>query len=66
MQSAGTSSKCDLVYLAHGRPEFTAASLAALGENTNWERVGRMLIYTDGALMVTSIIFLCGKCLPPF
>ena len=56
MQSAGTSSKCDLVYLAHGRPEFTAASLAALGENTNWERVGRMLIYTDGALMRNGMV----------
>jgi hypothetical protein len=41
-------SKCDIVYLAKGRPEFTAASLAALARNTNWERVEFLWIYTDG------------------
>lgn len=40
--------KCDIVFLAHGRPEFTAASAAALEANTNWDRVTRLLVYTDG------------------
>jgi hypothetical protein len=41
-------SKCDIVYLAKGRPEFTAASLEALAANTNLDRVSRFLVYTDG------------------
>jgi len=41
-------SKCDIVYLAKGRPEFTAASLEALGSNTNWALVDKLHIYTDG------------------
>ena len=40
--------KCDIVFLAHGRPEFSAASLRALAINTNWDRVKRLWIYTDG------------------
>lgn len=38
----------DVIFLAHGREEFTAASLGALIENTNWRRA-RLVIYTDGA-----------------
>lgn len=40
--------KCDIVYLAKGRPEFTRASLAALAENTNWNRVRGLIVYSDG------------------
>lgn len=43
-----TASKCDIVYLAKGRPEFTAASWEALRANTNWDRVGALIVYTDG------------------
>jgi len=42
-------SKCDIVYLAKGRPEFTRASLVALAENTNWERVQALWVFTDGS-----------------
>lgn len=41
-------SKCDLIYLAHCRDEYTAASLAALARNTDWSLVRRFRIYTDG------------------
>ena len=37
----------DILYLAKGRPEFTAASLLALMRNTDW-RTARLNIYTDG------------------
>ncbi len=40
--------ECDIVFLAHGRPEFTAASWAALMKNTNWSLVSRLVTYTDG------------------
>lgn len=39
----------DLIYLAHGRPEFTEISLAALVNNTDWRLVNNFSIYTDGA-----------------
>lgn len=38
----------DILYLAHGRPEFTRASMDALRANTNWDLVSRVLIYDDG------------------
>lgn len=38
----------DLIYLAHGRREFTRASFRALVENTNWSLVRHLEIYTDG------------------
>lgn len=38
----------DLLYLAKGRPEFTAASLAALKTNTDWDCVRNAWIYLDG------------------
>ena len=37
------SSKCDIVFMAKGRPEFTAASMAALMDHTNWERVSSLV-----------------------
>lgn len=37
----------DILYVAKGRPEFTAASLRALLRNTDW-RTARLTIYTDG------------------
>ena len=48
MQSA-QQSKCDIVFLAKGRTEFTVASLQALQANTNWERVSKLYCYTDEA-----------------
>ena len=40
--------KCDIVFLAHGRPEFTEACADALLRNTNWSLVSRIVVYTDG------------------
>lgn len=48
-------SKCDIVYLAKGRPEFTALSLKALAANTNWERVDAFIVYTDGTEPTASV-----------
>jgi GT2 family glycosyltransferase len=39
----------DLIHLSHNRLEFTKASLAALQENTNWSKVGRLLLYDDNS-----------------
>lgn len=39
----------DVLYLAHGREEFTAASLAALDVNTTKKLVNEFRIYTDDA-----------------
>jgi hypothetical protein len=38
----------DLIFLAHGRPEFTSVSLLNLIKNTNWAMVEHFWIYTDG------------------
>lgn len=40
--------QCDLLFLAHSRPEFTRESVKALIANTNWERVSQVIVYTDG------------------
>ena len=39
----------DILYLAKGRPEFTAASLAALKANTDWSKVRAVWVFADGA-----------------
>lgn len=39
----------DLLYLTFNRLAFTQASCAALLANTNWNRVGRLIIYDDGS-----------------
>jgi hypothetical protein len=39
----------DLLYLSHNRLEFTKASLAALEANTDWDRVGQLLVYDDNS-----------------
>lgn len=41
----------DILYLAKGRPEFTAESLKALAENTDWTLVRHLIIATDGETM---------------
>jgi hypothetical protein len=38
----------DIVYLAKGRSEYTAASLQSLIENTNWGLVRNLVVYSDG------------------
>lgn len=38
----------DILYLAKGRPEFTAASFEALKCNTDWSKVRLLWVYTDG------------------
>ena len=38
----------DILYLAKGRPEFTAASFEALLKNTCWTEEVCLVIYTDG------------------
>ena len=38
----------DVVFLAHGRTEFTRASFAALVRNTDWALVRNLVVYTDG------------------
>jgi hypothetical protein len=43
----GNQVKPDILYLVHNRREFTEASLAALRDNTDWSRVGRLWIYSD-------------------
>lgn len=45
----------DIIYLAHGRPEFTAASIAALTANTDWERA-RLVVYTDGCALSANLM----------
>lgn len=40
--------RVDLVFLAGNRPGFTALSLQALFDNTNWGLVDRLIVYTDG------------------
>jgi glycosyltransferase involved in cell wall biosynthesis len=44
----------DVLYLSCNRREFTAFTFAKLIENTNWDRVDRLIVYddssTDGAL----------------
>lgn len=47
--------KCDIVFLAHGRPEFMRASADALHKNTNWELVDRILWYTDGLTYMSNV-----------
>jgi GT2 family glycosyltransferase len=39
----------DLIHLSHNRLEFTKASLAALEANTNWAKVGRLILYDDNS-----------------
>jgi hypothetical protein len=41
--------KVDVLYLCHGRLEFTKASLPALLRNTDWSRVGKFVVYNDAA-----------------
>jgi hypothetical protein len=38
----------DILYLAHGRPEFSSVSFLNLLRNTNWSPVSGFYIYTDG------------------
>lgn len=38
----------DVIFLAHGRPEFTAVSLLNLLKQTNWSLVSHFYVYTDG------------------
>lgn len=52
----------DIIYLAASRPEFTQASLRALADNTNWDLVSRLIVYTDGAL----ISGMDGRVYPPY
>jgi len=44
----------DVLYLSHNRREFTELTFSKLVENTNWDRVDRLIVYddssTDGAL----------------
>lgn len=40
----------DLIYLAWNRLEFTAATFRLLLQNTNWERVNRLLVFEDGSI----------------
>src|ERR1043166_105436 len=49
------TSMIDLLYLAHGRSRFTAASLKALRQNTNLDLV-RLIFCTDGAHNVSGLI----------
>jgi hypothetical protein len=53
----------DLIYIAHKRPEYTEASLAALLVNTNWDLVNRVWFYTDGD-MAPSVGWLANGCSP--
>lgn len=39
--------KHELLFLAHNRREFTAASIAALTANTDWSQVDRLIKYVD-------------------
>lgn len=48
--------KVDIVYPASSRPEFTVASLCALARNTDWNLVRRMIVYTDGALLMSATL----------
>lgn len=40
--------KVDVIYLAHGRPEFTGISFKSLLANTDWSRVNALTVYGDG------------------
>lgn len=37
----------DVLYLTHGRLEFTKATLPALIENTDWDKVQQFVVYND-------------------
>ena len=50
--------KIDLLYLAKGRDEFTAASFHALLANTNWALVSTLWIFSDGGSIASA--FSCG------
>jgi hypothetical protein len=39
----------DILFLCHGRLEFTRETLPALLENTDWELVDRLVVYNDAA-----------------
>jgi hypothetical protein len=41
--------KVDILYLCHGRLEFTKATLPALLQNTDWSRVSEFVVYNDAA-----------------
>ncbi len=41
----------DILFPSSSRPEFAAASLEALGANTDWSLVRNLIIYTDGEPM---------------
>jgi len=42
------TAKVDLLLMAQSRPEFTAASIAALKKNTEWDRVQSIRLYWNG------------------
>jgi len=42
-----TTNMIDLLYLTYNRKDFTAASLKALKQNTNWSLVRRFSVYDD-------------------
>jgi hypothetical protein len=39
----------DVLYLCHGRLEFTQATLPALMQNTDWSLVNELVVYNDAA-----------------
>jgi hypothetical protein len=41
--------KVDILYLCHGRLEFTKATLPTLLQNTDWSRVNEFVVYNDAA-----------------
>ncbi len=43
------SVKIDLLYLCHGRLEFTKKTLTTLVENTDWSMVDNFVVYNDAA-----------------
>lgn len=40
----------DILYLSRNRREFTAFTFAKLVENTNWDRVDRLIVYDDSSI----------------
>jgi len=48
MGSGEMTPTTDILFLSHGRPEFTSISFLNLLRNTNWSLVSRFHIYTDG------------------
>ena len=54
------SMKVDIVFLAHGRTEYTIASIEALMRNTNWPLVNNVYVYSDGS--VSDLLILQDFC----